>query len=85
MGFACVRLASVGVTFHSREERFALGTTCLLFSFAPFLSYSSGKAMENTYAKTVKEVVEHFEVDPEVGLSSSQIDEQRRRNGWNGE
>ena len=41
--------------------------------------------MENTYAKTVKEVVKHFEVDPEVGLSSSQIDEQRRRNGWNGE
>lgn len=41
--------------------------------------------MEDTYAKSVEEVLEHFDVKPEVGLSSSQIEDQRRINGWNGE
>ena len=81
----CVPLAYVGVTFRNSRKRWRVYSAATLPCFLHlFLSYSPRKAMENTYAKTVQEVLEYFEVDPEVGLSASQVDEQRRRNGWNG-
>lgn len=74
----------VGVTFQVLKCVRVYAALSFLF-FAFFSCCQAGKAMEDTYAKSVEEVLEHFDVKPEVGLSSSQIEDQRRINGWNGE
>eukprot|EP00003_Mantamonas_plastica_P004077 TRINITY_DN1319_c1_g1_i1.p1 TRINITY_DN1319_c1_g1~~TRINITY_DN1319_c1_g1_i1.p1 ORF type:complete len:153 (-),score=1.03 TRINITY_DN1319_c1_g1_i1:189-647(-) len=40
--------------------------------------------LPNAHVKTVEEVLAHFDVDPEAGLTSEQVEASRKLNGSNG-